>query len=125
MVKNLLIGIGILAVAFLLFPHLPAGSRTGAEPHGDGASRAPFPCESDHSIQCTWGQYQQIAEENCAKDRTQGRQCEIVTNGQPPHAVRIPSESELAEMGRKFDEATRRLCSDLANAGYGCHVSHD
>jgi hypothetical protein len=125
MIKNLLIGIGILAAVFLLLPYLPIGSRNEAGPLDIAAPRAPFPCESDHSIECTWAQYQQIAEEDCAKDHAQGRQCEIVTNGQPPHAVRIPSDSELAEMGRKFDDATRRLCGDLANAGYGCHVSHD
>ena len=125
MVKNLLIAIGIIAAAVLLMPNLPMTSRNDDESHDHRMSRDPFPCESDHSIDCTWEQYQQIAEENCVRERAQSRQCVIVTNGQRPHAVRIPSDSEFAEMGQRFDDATRRLCSDLAHAGYGCHTSHD
>lgn len=123
MIKNLLIGIGIIAAVLLLLPHLPITSRHG--PDGPGSSRDTFPCELDHSVECTWVQYQQIAEEDCARDRAQGGRCEIVTNGQRPHSLHIPSDSELAEMGRKFDDATRHLCDNLANAGYGCHVSHN
>jgi hypothetical protein len=125
MIKNLLIAIGIIAAAVLLMPNLPMASRHDSESPGHQMSRAPFPCESDHLIDCTWDPYQQIAEENCARDRAQSRQCVVVTNGERPHAVRIPSDSELAEMGQRFDDATRRLCSDLANAGYGCHTNHD
>ena len=123
--KNLLIGIGIIAAVLLLLPHLPMTSQHGTRSDGHGSSRSPFSCELDHSVECTWGQYQQIAEEDCARDRAQGGRCEIVTGSQRPHALHIPSDSELAEMGRKFDDATRRLCDDFANAGYGCHVSHD
>lgn len=124
-IKNLLIGIGVIAAVLFLLPHLPMASRHDAGSDGHGSSRGPFPCELDHSVECTWGQYQQIAEEDCARDRAQGGRCEIVTDRQRPHALHIPSDSELAEMGRKFDDATRRLCDNLANAGYGCHVSHN
>jgi hypothetical protein len=118
--KDILIAVGIIAVALALTPR----SETAA-PHDTGTNRVatprtPFPCESDHSAKCTWEQYRQIAEEDCAKYRAQGRQCEIVTNGQPPHAVRIPSDSERADMRRKIDEGARRLCDNLANAGYDC-----
>lgn len=123
--KEFLIAIGIIAAVVLLAPHLLLASPHDAGPDGHVSSRNPFPCEVDHSAECTWGQYQQIAEEDCARYRAQGGRCEIVTNGQRPRAVHIPSDSELSEMGHKFDDATRRLCDDLADAGYGCHVSHN
>ena len=123
--KEFLIAIGIIAAVVLLAPHLPLASPHDAGPDGHVSSRNPFPCEVDHSAECTWGQYQQIAEEECARDRAQGGRCEIVTNGQRPRAVHIPSDGELSEMGDKFDDSTRRLCNDLADAGYGCHVSHN
>jgi hypothetical protein len=124
-VKNVLIAIGIIAAALLLLPRGQMTSPHDAGPNGQATSRAPFPCELDHSIECTWEQYQQIANENCAKDRAQGGRCDIVTNSQSPHAVHIPSESDRAEMGRKLDDTARRLCDNLANAGYGCHVSRN
>ncbi len=122
-IKDILIAVGIIGAAVLLTPHL----KTSA-PHDTGTNsvttpRTPYPCESDHSAQCTWEQYRQIAEEDCAKDRAQGGKCEIVTNGQPPHAVHIPSDSERADMRRKIDEGARRLCDNLANAGYECHAN--
>lgn len=122
-IKDILIAVGIIGAAVLLTPHF----KTSA-PHDTGTNsvttpRTPYPCESDHSAQCTWEQYRQIAEEDCAKDRAQGGKCEIVTNGQPPHAVHIPSDSERADMRRKIDEGARRLCDNLANAGYECHAS--
>jgi hypothetical protein len=125
MIKNLLIGIGIIAAVLLLLPHLSIMSRHDTGSDGPGSSRDTFPCELDHSVECTREQYRQITEEDCARDRAQGGGCEIVTDGQRPHALHIPSDSELAEMGRKFDDATRRLCDNLANDGYGCHVSHN
>jgi hypothetical protein len=123
--KEFLIAIGIIAAVVLFVPHLSLTPPHDAGPDGHVSSRSPFPCEVDHSVVCTWGQYQQIAEEDCARDRAQGGRCEIVSNGQRPRAVHIPSDGELTEMSHKFDDATRRLCDDLANAGYGCHVSHN
>jgi hypothetical protein len=122
-VKDILIAVVIIGIAVSLAPR----SETGA-PHDNGTSsvttpQRPYPCESDHSAQCTWEQYQQIAEEDCAKDRAHGGKCEIVTNGQPPRAVHIPSDSERADMRRKVDEGARRLCDNLANSGYECHAS--
>lgn len=119
-IKDILIAVAIIAVALALTPH-----SKRAAPHDTGTNsvttpRTPYPCESDHSAQCTWEQYRQIAEEDCAKYRAQGGKCEIVTNGQPPHAVHIPSDSERADMHRKIDEGARRLCDNLANAGYEC-----
>jgi hypothetical protein len=124
MIKNLLISIGIIAAAVLLWPYLPMASPHHAAPHGQTSSRGPFPCELNHSVECTREQYQQMAEESCARHRAEGGQCEIITNGQRPQAVHIPSDSELTEMSRRFDDAARRLCDNLASAGYGCHVSH-
>lgn len=123
--KELLIAIGIVAALVLLLPHLMLTSPHDAGSDGHASARGPFPCELDHSVECTWAQYQQMAEEDCVKDRARGGQCEIVTNGQRPRAVHIPSDRELAEMGHKFDDATRHLCDNLANAGYECHVSHN
>jgi hypothetical protein len=122
-IKGILIAAGIIAAAFLLMPD----SKT-ARPHDDGTSsvtapRAPFPCEANHSTSCTWEQYRQIAEEDCAKERAQGGKCEIVTNGRPPHAVRVSSENERTDMRRKIEEGARRLCDNLANAGYECRSS--
>jgi hypothetical protein len=120
-IKDILIAVGIIAVALALTPRSETAAPHDAEPNGVATTpRTPYPCESDHSIRCTWGQHQQIAEEDCAKYRAQGGQCEIVTNGRPPHAVRIPSDSERADMHRKIDEGARRLCDNLANAGYDC-----
>ncbi len=124
-IKDILIAVGIIAVALALTPR----SET-VPPHDTGTNnvarpRTPYPCESDHLARCTWEQHQQIAEENCAKYRAQGGECEIVTNGQPPHAVRIPSESERADMRRKIDEGARRLCDNLANTGYECPTSNN
>ncbi len=120
-IKGILIAAGIIVAALLLMPN----SKT-TSPHETNSAtkpRAPYPCESDRSTQCTWGQYMQIAEEDCAKNRAQGGQCEIVTNGQPPHAVHISSGSERADMRRKIDEGVRRFCDNLANVGYECHTS--
>ena len=119
-IKDILIAVGIIVVVLLLTHH----SETAA-PHDAGTNsvttpRTPYPCESDHSAQCTWVQYRQIAEEECAKDRAQGGKCEIVTNGQRPRAVHIPSDSERVDMRQKIDEGARRLCDNLANAGYDC-----
>jgi hypothetical protein len=119
-IKDLLIAAAIIGIALLLTNR----SEKGA-PHDHGtdsvtAPRTPYSCESDRSTQCTWEQYRQIAEEDCAKYRAQGGECDIVTDGQPPHAVRIPSDSERADMRRKIDEGARRLCDNLADAGYEC-----
>ena len=121
--KDILIAVGIIAVALALTPH----SKTSA-PHDAGTDsvtthRTPYPCESDHSAQCTREQYQQIAEEDCAKYRAEGGKCEIITDGQRPRAVRLPSDSERAEMRRKIDEGAKRLCDNLANAGYECDAN--
>jgi hypothetical protein len=122
-IVDILIAVGVIGAALALTPH----SKTA--PHDTGTHsvtkpRTPYPCESDHSAQCTWEQYRQIAEEDCAKDRAQGGKCEIVTNGQRPHAAHIPSDSERADMRRKIDEGARRLCDNLANE-YGCHARTD
>ncbi len=119
-IKDILIAAVIIGIALLL-----TNRSETAKPHDTGADRVtaprtPYSCESDHSDQCTWEQYRQIAEEDCAKYRSQGGDCEIVTNGRPPHAVRIPSDSERAEMRRKIDEGARHLCDNLADAGYEC-----
>ena len=122
-IKDLLVAAVIIGIALLLTPR----SET-AEPRGTGTGsvttpRTPYPCKSDHSAKCTWGQYRQIAEEDCAKYRTQGGECKIVTDGRPPHAVRIPSDSKRADMRRKIDEGARRLCDNLDNAGDECHAN--
>ena len=122
-IKGLLIAAVIIAAAILLTPHLKTGAPHDTETNGATRPRVPYPCESDHSAQCTWEQYRQIAEEDCAKYRIQGGRCEIVTDGRPPHAVRIPSDSDRADMRRKINEGVRRLCDNLANAGYDCHTS--
>jgi hypothetical protein len=119
-IKDILIAVVVIGAAVLLAPR----SETAA-PHDTGTNsvttpRAPYPCESDHSAQCTWEQYRQIAEEDCANYRARGGKCEIVTNGQRPRAVHIPSDSERADMRREIDEGGRRLCDTLANAGYEC-----
>ena len=122
-VKDILIAVVIIGVALALTPQF----KTTA-PHDTGTNsvttpRAPYPCESDHSDKCTWEQYRQIAEEDCAKDRARGGKCEIVTNGPPPHAVHFPSDSERADMRQKIEEGARRICDKLANAGYECHAN--
>lgn len=122
-IKEILLAVVIISVAVVLTPR-----SEKAAPHDTGTNsvttpQRPYPCESDHSARCTWEQYRQIAEEDCDKYRAQGGQCEIVTNGQPPHAVRIPSDRERDDMHRKIDEGARRLCDNLANAGYECHGS--
>ncbi len=121
--RDIMIAVVIIAVVL----GLANQSQRGA-PHDSGTDRVttprtPYPCESDRSAQCTWEQYRQIAEEDCAKHRAQGGRCEIVTNGQPPRAVRIPSDSEEADMRRKIDEGARHLCDNFAKAGYECHTS--
>jgi hypothetical protein len=120
--KDILIAVGIIAVALALTPRSETATRHDTGTNGVASPRTPFPCESDHSIQCSWEQYRQIAEEDCAKYRAQGGECKIVTDGRPPHAVRIPSDSERADMRRKIDEDARRLCDKLDNAGYECHA---
>jgi hypothetical protein len=124
-IKDILVAVVIIGIALLLTPRSERAASHDAGTDSVATSRIPYPCESDHSAQCTWEQYRQIAEEDCAKDRAQGGRCEIVTNGQPPHAVRIPSDSERADMRRKIDEGARRLCDNLANAGYGCRASNN
>ena len=122
-IKDLLVAAVIIGIALLLTPR-----SEKAAPHDTGtgsvtAPRKPYPCEFDHSAKCTWKQYRQIAEEDCAKYRAQGGECKIVTDGQPPHAVRTPSDSERAHMRRKIDEGARRLCKNLDNGGYECHTN--
>lgn len=121
-IKDILIAVGIIAVALALTPRSETAAPHDTGPHSVATPRTPYPCESDRSVQCTGEQYQQIAEEDCAKYRAQGGECKIVTDGQPPHAVRIPSDSERAEMRRKIDEGARRLCDNLADAGYECNA---
>lgn len=121
-IKEILIAVVIIA-AVLVWAHR---SETAAS-HDTGTDRVATPrtpdlCKSDHSDQCTWEQYWQIAEEDCANYRARGEKCEIVTNGVPPHAVRIPPDSEHADMRRKIDDGARRLCDNLANVGYECHA---
>ncbi len=119
-IKDILIAVGIIAVALALTPQFETAAPRDTGTDSVTTPRTPYPCESDHSAQCTWEQYRQIAEEDCAKDRARGGKCEIVTDGQPPHAVHIPSDSERADMRRKIDEGASRLCDNLANAGYEC-----
>jgi hypothetical protein len=119
-IKGFLIAAGIIAVALLFMHHSETDRPHDARAGNATAPRAPYPCESDRSAPCTWGQYQQIAEEDCAKDRAQGGQCEIVTNGRPPHAEHISSESERADMRQKFEDGVRRLCDQLADTSYKC-----
>ncbi len=120
-IKDLLVAAVIIGIALLLTPRSEKGAPHGTGTDSVATPRKSYHCESDHSAKCTWGQYRQIAEEDCAKYQAQGGGCEIVTNGEPPHAVRIPSDSERADMRRKIDEGTRRLCDNLANAGYDCN----
>lgn len=121
-IKNILIAVGIIAVALLFMPHAERGAPPGPGTSRVSMPRAPYPCESDRSVPCTPEQYQQIAEENCVKEHTQGGHCEIVTNGPWPHAVDTPSDGERAELARKIDEGARRFCDNLAHAGYECHA---
>lgn len=124
-VNDILIAVGIIAVALALTPGFGPDGPPDTGPHSVATPRTPYPCESDRSVQCTGEQYQQIAEEDCAKYRAQGGDCKIVTDGRPPHAVRIPSDSERAEMRRKIDEGAKRLCDNLANAGYECDADNN
>lgn len=124
-IKDILIAVGIIAVALALTPGFGPDGPPDNGPHGVATPRTPYPCESDRSVRCTGEQYQQIAEEDCAKYRAQGGECKIVTDGQPPHAVRIPSDSERAEMRRKIDEGAKRLCDNLADAGYECNADNN
>jgi len=121
-IKGILIAAGIIAAALLLMPPSKTAGPDDAGANSIAAPRAPYPCESDRSAHCTWEQYRQIAEEDCAKVRAHGGQCEVVTDGRP-RAVHISSESERADMRRKIDEGVRRLCDNLANAGYECHAN--
>lgn len=122
-IKGILFAAVIIVIALLVMPHPEKAPPHDAEPNKVIAPRPPYPCESDRSAQCTWEQYRQIAEEDCAKDRAQGGQCEIVTNGQPPHAVHISSESERTDIRQRIEEGVRRLCDNLANTRYECHTS--
>jgi hypothetical protein len=119
-IKDILIAVVVIGAAVLLAPRSETAARHGAGTNSVNTSRMPYPCESDHSAQCTWEQYRQIAEEDCAKYRARGEKCEIVTDGQRPRAVRIPSDSERANMRREIDEGARHLCDNLADAGYEC-----
>ena len=121
-VKDLLVAAVIIGIALLLTPRSEKGVPHDAGTGSVSAPRKTYNCESDHSEKCTWGQYRQIAEEDCAKYRADGGECKIVTDGRPPHAVRIPSDSERADMRQKIDEDARRLCDKLDNAGYECHA---
>jgi hypothetical protein len=121
-IKDLLVAAVIIGIALVLTPR-----SEKAAPHDTGtgsitAPRESYPCESGHSAKCSWGQCRQIAEEDCAKYRAQGGECKIVTDGRPPHAVRIPSDSDRADMRRKIDEGVRRLCKNLDNGGYECRT---
>lgn len=119
-IRDLLIAAGVIAVALALTPRSETAAPHDSGTNGVTTPRAPYLCESDRSAQCTWEQYRQIAEEDCAKERVRGGECEIVTNGQPPHAVRITSDSERSDMRRKIDEGARHLCENVADAGYEC-----
>jgi hypothetical protein len=123
-IKGILLAAGIIVAALLLMPRSETAGSHDGRTHGATAPRAPYPCESDRSAPCTWEQYRQIAEEDCAKDRAHGGQCEVITNVWPPRAIHISSESERADMRQKIDEGVRRLCDNLANAGYECHAGH-
>ena len=122
-IKGILMAAGIIAAAFLLMPQTETAPPRDTGTNSATAPRAPYPCETDHSTKCTWEQYRRIAEEDCAKYHAQGGQCEIVTDGQPPHAVHISSESEYADIRRRIEEGARRLCDNLANTSYECHAS--
>ena len=124
-VKDILIAVVVIGAALLLTPQFKTAAPHDTGPHSVATPRKPYPCESDDSVKCTGEQYEQIAEEDCAKYRAQGGECKIVTNGRPPHAVRIPSESERAEMRRKIDEGARHLCDNLADAGYECNADNN
>lgn len=123
-IKEILIAVVIIGIAVMLSR---SEKSEKAGPHDTGNTsvstpRKPYPCEYDRSTQCTWEQYWQIAEEECAKDRARGGRCKIVTNGKPPHAVHIPSDSERADMRQKVHEDARRLCDNLTEAGYECRA---
>ena len=124
-IRDILIAVGIIGVVLLLTQHSETAAPRDTGTNSVTTPRTPYPCESDHSVQCTWGQYRQIAEEDCAKDRAQGGKCEIVTNGQRPYAVHTPSDNERADMRRKIDEGARHLCDNLANAGYECRANNN
>jgi hypothetical protein len=59
-IKNILIAVGIIAVALLFMPHAERGAPPGPGTSRVSTPRAPYPCESDHSAPCTWEQYQWI-----------------------------------------------------------------
>lgn len=122
-IKDILIAAGIIAAIVLLAPQFKGGGGHDTGANSVNAPRAPYPCESDRSAQCTWDQHRRIAEEDCAKYREQGAKCEIVTNGQPPRAIRIPSDGERADMRQKIEEGARRLCDSFAKAGYECNAN--
>lgn len=122
--KELLIAIGIAAALVLFLPHVPMVS-----PHDAGLTvmfrRGALSLRVGPFGRVHMGVISANSRGGLRQDRAQGGQCEIVINGQRPRAVHIPSDSELAEMGHKFDDATRLLCDNLANAGYGFHISHN
>ena len=123
-IKDIMIAVIVIGAALLLTPQFKTGAPHDTRTDSVTTPRKPYPCESDRSAQCTWEQYRQIAEEDCAKYRAHGEKCKIVTNDdQPPRAVRIPSDSEQADMRRKIEESASRLCDNFANAGYECHDS--
>ncbi len=122
-IKEILIAVVIIGAAVMLAPRSEKAAPYDTGTDSVTSPRKPYLCESDRSAQCTWEQYWQIAEEECAKVRARGGRCEIVTNGKPPHAVHIPSDSERADMRRKIDEGARRLCDNLTDAGYECRAN--
>jgi hypothetical protein len=124
-IKGLLLAAAIIAIAFLFSPYFKTGAPHDTGTHREARPRAPYPCESDRSAQCTWEQYKQIAEEDCAKHRDQGGRCEVVTDGRrPPHAVRLPSDSELADMRQKIGDGIQQLCDNLADTRFECKTNH-
>jgi hypothetical protein len=123
--RDILIAVGIIAVALAITSRSDTAAPYDIGTDGATTSRTPYPCESDRSVQCTWQQYRQIAEEDCARERSKGGECEIVTNGHPPRAVRIPSDGEISDMRRRIDEDKRRLCDDFTNAAEECPASRN
>lgn len=124
-IKGILLAAAIIGAALLFMNHSEKAPARDTGTNSVTAPRAPYPCESERSAQCTWEQYRQIAEEDCAKYRARGGECKIVTDGRTPHAVHIPSDNERADMRRKIDEGIRHLCDNLSNAGYECRTNNN
>lgn len=80
-----------------------------------------MPCWDNVAIDCTWEQYQRIAEYNC-EDRYPDDPggCEIRTglddrgNPMPPHAVYLPTPEEEAKWDRAFRDSIEQSCQRIA-----------